>query len=330
MRVRCDDQVMKTAIIIPTFKRPQMVERLLNNLARSAMPVGARVMVVENGPKCGVEAICRQAVWQGSVQYLYVETGSRSLALNHAIEHSDADLLIFFDDDIGIPEDIGQTYVEAALRYGPGHFFGGPLIADAETACPAHLTPYLPASAKGWRPADDEMEMDPKGYVYFFGANWAVFRADLAKVGAFSELLGVGAAKNSPLGEETELQQRLFDAGLKGIYLPSAVIEHPVPKECYTLDWVWRRKFRQGLTEWKMGERFGTDHRWRVLGVPAWIIRALAEQKIKVAIASLFRFAIAERTRIKMQEAYLAGVFYGAWTGRRDPALTSGRSGIDR
>src|SRR5262249_32776559 len=65
----------------------------------------------------------------------------------------------FFDDDVRVSTGIIETYVEAAQRYGPGHFFGGPLLIDAEAPCPAHLVPYLPPSATGWAFANRETEI---------------------------------------------------------------------------------------------------------------------------------------------------------------------------
>ena len=40
---------MKTAVVIPTCKRPLMVEQLLDSLAQCAFPPSLDIYVVENG-----------------------------------------------------------------------------------------------------------------------------------------------------------------------------------------------------------------------------------------------------------------------------------------
>ncbi|MFZ1989582.1 MAG: glycosyltransferase [Alphaproteobacteria bacterium] len=313
---------MRASVIIPTFKRPAMVQRLLANLAKCRFPHEIEICVVENGPQSGVEQVCASNPIEGRVRYLHLAVAGRSSALNHAIRESGADFFIFFDDDVTVPEEMIATYVDAANRYGAGHFFGGPLVADAESKCPSHLLPYLPWSAKGWTFADQECEVPADKFTYFFGANWAVFRSDLLRTGLFSEELGVTDSKFSPVGEELELQKRLLSMGVKPIFLPGAVINHYVPAECYTLAWVWRREFRRGVMEWKMSERFeGPRH--KILGVPRWLVRAAAEQSIRAAKSRLFKDPPEKQTEISMREAHLAGLLFGAWSDRGRGSLAA-------
>ncbi len=304
---------MKTAIIIATHRRPRMLERLLQCLAACALPGEVAIRVVENGPRTGVEAICAANPVGGRVEYAYLPVGAKSLALNRALQaSSDADLLIFFDDDVTFEPDIVATYVSAAQRRGPGWFFGGGLIADAETTCPPHLVPYLPLSAIGWSPSEREWEIEPPEFQYFFGANWAVFRSDLSRAGLFLSDLGITASRFSPVGEETEIQKRLVEAGVRPVYVPRAHVRHPVPRECYTEAWVWRRRFRIAVAEWKLAEGQAHHHARRAFGVPLWLVRALVEQKTRVLAARLTGRPAADRMALIIEEARLAGLIHGA------------------
>jgi len=305
---------MKTGIIIPTHRRTAMMERLLRDLANSTLPPNTMIYVVENGPRGGVREICEKAGLDGRLQYLYCPKGHKSAALNFAIESGTEDFLIFFDDDVALPGDIVATYTEAAQRYRPGHFFGGPLIAHAEIPCPAELVPYLPRSALGWVPANREVVMDNADFEYFFGANWAVFRSDLERVGLFSEELGITASPRSPMGEENEIQMRLLQAAVKPVYLPGAKVRHHVPRECYTTRWAWRRRFRLGVTDWKRTEREQQAHCRKLLGIPAWLLRAVIQQQVNVTLSGLFGWA--RKTELRMRHAYLCGLLHGAWTTR--------------
>jgi GT2 family glycosyltransferase len=316
---------MKTAVIIPTHKRGALFRRLLQGLEQAALPAGIEIHVIENGPRTGVAALCETSSLAGCLRYAYLAKGCKSTALNHAVEATTADLLIFFDDDIAVPPTIVETYTAAANRYGEGYFFGGPLIAESEIPCPAELAPYLPLSAKGWYPSAHETVVPRQDFAYFFGANWAVFRGDLAKAGLFREELGITASPYSPLGEENEIQERLLAASVKPVYLPDAVIRHPVPRECYTTGWTWRRRFRLGVTDWTRRQSIEQAHCRRLLGVPAWLLRAAAEQKIKAALSDVC--GMPGRIDTRMRDAYLSGLLYGAWTTRkrrRRPRLRQG------
>ena len=307
---------MKTAIIIATYRRPALVERALRNLAECELPPDVEIHILENGPACGVDEICRRITIGGRVRYAYSPVANKVLALNRAIRESKAEFLIFFDDDVTVPKDIVTTYVDAARRYGAGHFFGGPLMIDAEIACPPHLVPHLPRSAIGWSLGSRETEIEARCFEFFFGANWAAFQPDLMAVGLFAENLGVTGEKYSPVGEETELQHRLIKTGAKAIYLPGAFVHHLVQRECYTMAWVWRRSFRLGLTDWIVSHR-AVPKRRHFLGVPLWIIRKAMEQRIKALVSHLSSMPIERKTAIRIRNAYLAGMLRGAWIERK-------------
>jgi glycosyltransferase involved in cell wall biosynthesis len=309
---------MKTGIIIPTHRRVDLLERLLSDLDHATLAADTEILVVENGSRSGGEEICKKHQLGGRMRYHYLPEGKKSTALNYAIENCDADLLIFFDDDIRVPSNIVEIYEDAARRHGAGHFFGGPLATDAEIPCPSDLVAYLPLSAKGWSPSDQEVMMDVAAFEYFFGANWAAFRSDLIGVGLFAEDLGITASHLSPLGEENEIQERLIQAGAKPVYVPGALIQHHVPSECYTTSWVWRRRFRLGVTDWTRKESAEQRHCRKVFGVPAWLLRTVAQRKIAAFLsASLGR---ARQTDIAMRDAYLSGLLHGAWTARGQTA----------
>ncbi len=309
---------MKTAIIIPTHRRPDLLERLLSDLDGTALGKDMEVHVVENGVRSGARQVCDRYPLDGRLRYGYLRQGRKSAALNHAIEGCEADFLIFFDDDVRVPADVVRTYEDAARRYGPGYFFGGPLMTDAEIPCPQDLAPYLPLSATGWQPSDEEIVMNPAMFDYFFGANWAAFRSDLIAAGLFAKGLGITASQFSPLGEENEIQERLTRAGARPVYLPGAPVRHHVPRECYTREWVWRRRYRLGVTDWARKECAEQQHCPKLFGVPAWLLRTVVTRRVAASVAKLL--GRARQTDIEMRDAYLSGLLHGAWVANRRPA----------
>lgn len=307
---------MRTSVVVATFDRPALIERFLRDLAQRDLPAGVDVLVVENGPRRGVDEICRASALGGRLRYLYSPISGKSAALNMAVASTDADFIVFFDDDVILAPDIERVYVDAAGRHGVGHFFGGPLAVEAEVACPAHLAPHLPRSASGWSLGDREVEVPKDRFEFFFGANWAAFRADLEQAGGFAEDIGVAGDKRSGVGEEFEIQRRLLETGARPVYLPEALVRHPVPAECYAWNWVWRRRYRHGVTDWKIDPKYRTPSR-SIFGWPLWLIRMIVEKRLKRALLFLRGASLAERTNLAMQEAYLAGLLRAARDDRR-------------
>jgi GT2 family glycosyltransferase len=289
-----------------------MIERLLIKLSQCAFPPQVDIYIVD-GSRSGTQAVCEANTVGNRVRYLYSENAGQAEATNLALRTSTADFFIFFDDDITVPANIIETYVEAAQRYGPGHFFGGPLVADAEVPCPPHLAPHLPPSAKGLSLADHETEIRPSEFPFFFGANWAVFRSDLLASGFFLENLGPAPSKYTPVGDETELQHRLIKASVRAIYLPSAVIHHFVGRECYTVKWVWHRNFRTGLYDYQASRRNGHQQLAAIFGVPLWLIRTTMIIELKLLILRVGGFPIERIISMKMKQGYWFGWLYGAW-----------------
>jgi GT2 family glycosyltransferase len=316
---------LKAALIIPTYGRPKAAEILLQHLALCAFPSNVIIYVIENGPPAGVEAVCNVNTVGNRVRYLHSPIAGVSVALNLAIRSANQDFFIFFHDDIKVPTNTVASYIAAAARYGPGHFFGGPWIADAESSCPKPLLPHLPLSARGWSLGEQEIEVDKSLFNFFCSMNWGAFRGDLLKAGLFDEDLGVGPGKYSPVSEESELQQRLIAIGVRPVYLPQAIIRHSVKSECYTVEWIRNRHFRHGITDWIIRKKYGpiaafTPENWEAyefLGVPWGAVMKYCKQTLKQMIAPLLSFPLERRLSIKFIKAYWAGWLYGATTRRK-------------
>jgi GT2 family glycosyltransferase len=304
---------IKAALIIATHGRSMMIEVLLDNLARCIFPPNVVIYIIENGPASGVKAICEVNALRDRVRYLHSEIAGKTVALNRAIHFADEEFLIFFDDDISVRTNIITRYIAAAERYGPGYFFGGPWVAEAETPCPTHLLPHLPLSARGSTLGWPEAEAELSRFDYFLGSNWAAFRVDLLRAGLFDEDLGPRPGKYSAVGDETELQRRLISLGVQPIYLPQAVIHHSVKAECYTIEWIRNRHFRHGITDRIISTKRG-ERAYELMGIPWCAIAMYVMQNVRLIVASLLRFSLERRTTFKMREAYWAGWLYGAWT----------------
>lgn len=232
-------------IVIPTYLKVEMMERCIKSLTTITIPHNiTNIWVVENGGKYGVEDLVARYQNQLPLQYLYLEQGNLSLARNCGLEHSSADALIFFDNDMRFTQSTIDSYASAIEQHGDSYFYGGALDPDYQKAPEEWLNDFLPASAKGFSLGTQIKEVEQPD---FLGGNHAIFRQHLIAYNGYDTNCANGQNQGL-VGEETRLQEKLLAAGIKGLYLPDAKVLHYVPVENCSVDWILQRAYRQGLT----------------------------------------------------------------------------------
>jgi GT2 family glycosyltransferase len=244
-----------------------LLRRTLESLACCRLPTGYKeLIVVENGGKEGAEEIVRGAAGVLKARYVYEPKGNKSAALNSALASVGDSLIFFTDDDVRFDADVLMAYAESASECGAGFFFGGPVSVDYETEPPAWLREYLPKSAAGWEWTGERRRVET---AEFLGFNWAAFARDIRAAGKFNINRGPGAALGST-GQESEMQRRLLQRGMRGAYVPSARVWHYVPRDRCSAEWAMARGFRHGVEE---GARRATDAQDDRLSSPYQITR---------------------------------------------------------
>jgi GT2 family glycosyltransferase len=233
-------------VVIAACGQPVLLRRTLRSLAECDKPASYQgVMVVENGPRCGLDTIVAEFGPEHCFEYLYSEPANKSVALNHALQQVPNAFVVFTDDDVCVPAGTLIAYADAAAKGSGGEFYGGPIIADYEVDPPPRwLLRYLPRSAAGWK-----LDVAQKTEIQqpeFIGPNLAAFAGDIRRVGGFDVRLGPGRHMISP-GEDTEIQERLLAAGVRGFYLPDAAMQHCVRRGAASADFAVERAVRNGI-----------------------------------------------------------------------------------
>ena len=227
---------MRTAILIATCQRGVLLERTLKSVVAAYVPeTVSRIFVVENGGRLGAERMVAGFVGKLPIRYLYSEAANKSRALNLALDSLDADFIIFFDDDVRIAPTTISAYVELAGRTQGEFFAGGRCSVDYEEAPPDWLMPYLPPSAKGWSLGEKPMAISHPDAL---GFNWCAHRSTIQRLGGFNEERGPGTEAR---GQERDMQARMLHAGIRGFYIPDAVVWHFVPRERCSPEWALER-----------------------------------------------------------------------------------------
>lgn len=297
-------------VVIATRDRPDLLRRTLAALGRCERPPRFRgVVVVENGGGSSGRNACRSAAAWLNLTYERFDRPNKCAALNHVLERASDGVLLFLDDDVRVTEGLLRAYASAAEGVAGGTFYGGPVAPDYEAPPPEWLVAFLPPSAKGWSRQDDG-----DGFVdepVFLGSNWAAFVADLHRVGGFDARMGPGSASGS-LGDETDTQARLLGAGVRGRYVPGALVHHWVPRERCTPSWALERIYRHGV--WcGLRERGKVPH---LFGRPRWAVRRSVQSWVA---AQLLRLHPDPRRRFaaRADHAWVRGVLAGARPAER-------------
>ena len=233
-------------VVIPTHGRAPLLGRTLGSLAACSQPDGYReTIVVENGRPSGSERIVREVRRTHPhlrLTYLHASRANKSAALNAALEHipNDDGLVVFFDDDVRLSPGVLCAYEEAYAEAGELSYFGGPVSCDYDEAPPAWLVPVLPHSARGY-------ELDDRGTMTgeFLGFNWAAPLGALRTAEGFNPQVGPGSPTGAR-GQETEMQRRLREQGLRPVDVEAARVWHYVPPERSSLRWLVSRRVEMG------------------------------------------------------------------------------------
>lgn len=290
-------------IVIATHGRLELLKRTLDSLARCKKPSSYQgTIVVENGCRSGIKSLLDSYKDLLNPSYLYTHHGNKSHALNLALDHIDSGLIFFTDDDVRLSIDILLEYEEAALECGPGTFFGGPIDVEYDIPPASWLSQYLPASARGWALNGIECEKHP----WFLGFNWSAFHGDLMEIGGFDIRFGPGSSTGG-VGQETDMQKRLQEAGVKQLFVPDAKVWHYVPVDRCSPEWVLQRQYRNGISD---GYRYHYQAP-ALFGYPKWILKRAFWSAVNAArLSFLGRDRDAFSAKVELQQSL--GILKGA------------------
>ena len=258
----------KIVIIIPTAKRSHLIKRTLESLSQCQKPKAfKKTIIVENGPKTDVERVVSKYKEELSIQYLYVERPNKANAMNEAAKQARDSFIYFSDDDVRYSKNVLIAYADAFSKRKGKEFYGGPVKVDyVKEPPPNWMFEFLPPSAKGFEITDGSNELR-RGRLAL-GFNWAVFSEDILSIGGFNPNYGPGSPYVS-MGDESDLQARLLDAGYRGVYVPDGIVWHYVPPERCNKRWLLKRTYNWGK-EHGINSRASFPYLWR-----RWLVTAV-------------------------------------------------------
>jgi GT2 family glycosyltransferase len=204
---------LPASIVIPTRARLSYLEVALSSIVPEATRVGAEVLVVDDA---GGSPAARELTERLGARYV---PQPRPLGLNVArntgVERSQGELLVFVDDDVRVSQGWLTALLDAARTHPQVDVFTGPITAQLEGPAPR--------TCGRERPPITTLELGSHDTdaTYAWGANMAIRRAALARVGPFDVSLEHG-------GDEQEWQERLRAQapGARVLYVAAASVVH--------------------------------------------------------------------------------------------------------
>jgi glycosyltransferase involved in cell wall biosynthesis len=277
----------RVTVVVPTRGRAAYLEVTLESLSRQRTETPHELLVVDDG---AADATPEVAERFGVRLVRHGERRSLNAARNTGVREAAADLIAFVDDDVLVPPGWLDALADGAARHPEAEAFGGPIRPRFEGHTPrACGREDPPITTLDLGPADTEAEM-------VWGANFAVRRSAVERIGAFDETL------DRAHGDEEEWLLRLRAAGGRIVYLADAGLDHRRSAPDSGLRPLARAAYHRGRgarsSDARRGDAPGLARELRVLAGCGWhTVRRACPQGLIMGAHSAGRVMEALRSR---------------------------------
>jgi GT2 family glycosyltransferase len=228
-------------VIVPTKNRPEHLSTCLTSLSVQDYPRGRwQVVVVNDGGTDPSDALAGPAAAGLPLTLIQSPARGPSAARNRGAETSDAELLIFLDDDCRAEPD-WMRELAWGIQDSPYHACLGRTLNLFPGRWPADAFQYFMEFYRGYARLAN-------GDPYLVMSNNAVFRR-----ATFNALGGFNESFSRPGAEDLELSHRMAARGFRQGYLPRAVLFHA---HCTTATRYLRQQFQYGRGYSRMAAYF--------------------------------------------------------------------------
>jgi glycosyltransferase involved in cell wall biosynthesis len=316
---------MRLDLLLPTLRRPELLKRALESLARVERPqrLQVAVIVINNDARPELPGLgAALAAVPFPTRVLHEPRPGKSAALNAAIAASTADYLGFIDDDEEVAPDWFRV-VEDALEAAPADFLGGPVLLHPACEFPAWLPAGYCAVVGSADSGSSERPYGPDFPGMLKGGNAVISRATLDRVGLYDPELGPRVDRRLFSCEDEDMYLRLVKAGAYGRYLPNLIVYHCVHADRLRKGYYRAWAFWNGASTGLLDRRHPTPFA-RIAGVPRYAYGDAVRGLSTWFCATVAGRPAHVRMEAEMPVWSLAGRLYGRHVrggGSRSPAL---------
>ena len=245
---------MKLTIAICTWNRDASLKQALASIHNATPPQHSswEIIVVNNNCKDRTDAVANQFRESLPIVLVHEPKPGLSNARNTAIDAASGDFIIWMDDDVRVSRDWIVEYERAFAAWPEASIFGGGISPLFEDGAPLWLRRALPYVDAAFAIRDAGRGVVPITAAELpYGANFAV-RAQEQRRYRYDTKLGKRPGKLMITDEETVVLRSILADGGNGRWLPSAAVDHWIPRSRQTTAYL--RAYYQG-----QGWMFGTN-----------------------------------------------------------------------
>ena len=246
---------MDVSVIICTYNRCESLRQMLQSICDLEIPGNMtwELLLVDNNSNDATRQVCESFAGRLPLRYLFEPRQGVSRARNLGIAEATAPLLFFSDDDVTMDKNWFTNLWKAAERHPEIGIFAGRILAIWESTPPSWLrdsTRSMLRLVSTHLDLGDGEEIVTRIGRGPWGPNMALRKSLLGDRFRFREDLGRTAQRNVHVrAGETELIERLFKLGHKGLYVGKAIVHHHNPPEHATERYVFAYYRGAGKTE---------------------------------------------------------------------------------
>jgi succinoglycan biosynthesis protein ExoM len=235
--------VADITVVVPTYRRPGSLTRLLAGLAAQADPPPYQLVVVDNDPEPHPEPAL-----PAGARLVREPVAGAAAARNRGIAETTTPLLAMLDDDV-VPDPGWLRQLAEPVLAGRADVAGGRVLLDPAATRPTWLSPAI----EGYLTALDlgPYEAELTGSQSLLTANLLTRTQLLRDIGGFDAALGPRPGAQL-VADDDQLVRRLREAGARAHWVPHAVVVHELPAERLRRRWLLRRAYLQGRSDWRL------------------------------------------------------------------------------
>lgn len=232
-------------VIVPTCNRRDLLDRLLASLEGQWQDLEEVLVVVNATTDDTLALLEHHSALRPKLRFLERKAPGKSGALNHAIGACGGEYLAFVDDDVVVRPGWAAGYLNA-FRATQAAALQGRILMPESVQSDSELMIQVRRMRTH---VVVDYGLSCRSRQSLTGANMAVRRSTLERVGLFDERLGPGA---SGLCEDTDLAWRILAAGGTIQYVAQATVEHHFHSVRMTEAYFEEYFHRLGRSRWLM------------------------------------------------------------------------------
>jgi glycosyltransferase involved in cell wall biosynthesis len=267
---------MDASVIVCTYNRAASLETMLASLRETDLDpaISWELLVVDNNSSDETRKVVERATdgFPAPVRYLFEGRQGLSYARNLGISEARGDCLLFTDDDVVVHPGWVQDIV-AGFTSHDCLGIGGKIEAVWDQLRPAWYSNNGPYRLIGAIIEYDFGEAIRDVASPPIGANMAFRRDAFTRYGLFRTDLGV-SGEGRISGEDTDFSRRLLRGGERILYLPTAIIYHPVEPVRLQKSYFERWYYNYGRTMVRAHHN-EANNIIKYFGVPRYLFRSL-------------------------------------------------------